>query len=326
MSVFNQNLVKITELLSDGQYHDGTSMGQHLNVTRAAVWKIMKKLEQHAVPLHSVKGKGYRLEAPLILLDPKKIKAKLRHRSVQLEILEKTSSTNDYLKSFIDQNQKIVACIAETQTQGKGRLNRQWHSPFGENIYLSMLCPFEKDISALSGLSLVVGLAVCHAIESSVDMRGHRLKVKWPNDIWCDQKKLAGILIEIQAESHGFCQVIMGVGVNVNMKESSKKSISQPWSSLLKITEQSQDRNHLCAAIMDSLIDYLERFSSRRLPLFKEEWKKRDALVNTAISVLSGDKALKGICVGINDHGHLLLKTEDKNILTLCSGDTTLLK
>jgi len=326
MKSLNQNLLKIAELLSDGQYHDGTSIGNQFNITRSAVWKVIKKLEKYDIPLTSLKGKGYRLESPLILLNPNKIKDKLHHRSVQLDILEKTDSTNDELKTFISQNKTMRVCIAETQTRGKGRLNRQWHSPFGENIYLSILYPFEKDVSELSGLSLVVGLAICQAIESVVDLKGNSLKVKWPNDIMVSQDKLAGTLIEIQAETNGFCQAIIGIGINVNMSKALKKDIGQPWSSLLKMTGQYQDRNSLCVSLIDALIDYLERFSSSSLSAFIEEWKKRDCLIHNTIAVISGNQQLEGICVGVNEQGHLLLKTANQVIQSCSSGDTTLLK
>jgi BirA family transcriptional regulator, biotin operon repressor / biotin---[acetyl-CoA-carboxylase] ligase len=121
MKSLNANLVRLVELLSDGEYHDGTSIGYQLDITRAAVWKIIKKLEQYEVRLTSVKGKGYRLESPLILLNQKKIKSRLNYRPIQLDILEKVDSTNDYLKSFTHQNKKVRVCLAEMQTQGKGR-------------------------------------------------------------------------------------------------------------------------------------------------------------------------------------------------------------
>ena len=144
MKILNPNLVKITKLLSDGDYHDGTSIGKELNITRSAVWKVIKKLEKYAIPLTSIKGKGYCLNSPLLLLDQKKIKSNIRDSSVQLDVLEKTYSTNDYLKQHTNTNNNIQICIAESQTQGKGRLQRRWHSPFGQNIYLSMLYPFQK--------------------------------------------------------------------------------------------------------------------------------------------------------------------------------------
>ena len=326
MRPLSQNLVELVKLLSDGEYHDGTSIGNHLNISRAAVWKLIKKLEQYKVPLTCTKGKGYKLESSLTLLDINRLKFQLRHRSIKLEVLEKIPSTNDYLKSLSKNNKEIIACFAEAQTAGKGRLHRQWHSPFAENIYLSVLCPFEKDISELSGLSLVAALAICRALESVIDLHEKHLSVKWPNDILMDGCKLAGTLIEIEAESNGFCQVIIGVGINVNMRKALKKDINQSWVSLSQVTNQTIDRNTLGTEIIDSLIDYLERFSSKGLVSFKQEWQKRDYLADAMISVMSGSKKAKGVCLGINHQGHLKIKAETGDILTLSSGDTTLRK
>ena len=90
MRSLSQNLVELVELLGDGEYHDGTSIGDHLNISRAAVWKLVKKLEQYKVTLTCTKGKGYKLESPLALLNINKLKSQLRHRSIKIEILEKT--------------------------------------------------------------------------------------------------------------------------------------------------------------------------------------------------------------------------------------------
>lgn len=321
----NNNLVKISELLSDTCYHDGTSIGNRLNITRAAVWKVIKKLEGYGVDLESSKGKGYRLTAPLHLLNIKKIKSLLIRPSVQVELLEKTESTNDYLKKLMVGNKSIKVCIAELQTHGKGRLNRQWHSPFGKNIYLSLLYPFQMDISELSGLSLVVALALCHAIESTTALTDS-IAIKWPNDLVIKQNKIGGTLIEIQAESHGSCQTIIGIGLNVNMHIANKKQINQPWSSLLKATNTHQERNLLCAAIINNLIDYLERFSKFGLNNFTDEWKTKDSLYAQAIEVMSGQLKFSGIGAGINNQGHLLIKMNDGTIKAFGSGDTTLLK
>lgn len=262
----------------------------------------------------------------MIELDSKKIQTKLHHRSIPLHIHKTINSTNDYLKQFIPNNKETIVAIAETQTAGRGRLERNWHSPFGENIYFSMLCPFEKDISALSGLSLVVGLAICRAIESVVSLDPNTLKVKWPNDVLANTHKISGTLIEIETESKGRCQVVIGIGMNVNMEQTSGKAITQSWSSLFKITGQQQDRNDLCAALIDSLIDYLEKFSQKGLNAFSAEWKKRDCLANTIISIQSGSQQLQGKCLGINEQGYLLLESSNKAIVAVSSGDATLLK
>jgi BirA family biotin operon repressor/biotin-[acetyl-CoA-carboxylase] ligase len=325
MQSFNQNLYKISELLSDNEYHDGTSIGNQLKITRAAVWKAIKKLEAYGIDLKSVKGKGYLLENPLILLNAKKIKSLLNNKSIKLEVLEKIDSTNDYVKKYIPNNKELKICIAEYMTKGKGRLHRKWHAPFGKNIYFSLLYPFQKDISELSGLSLVVSLAVCHAIELAVKIN-QKLSVKWPNDVLVNKYKLAGTLIEAQSESNGFCQVIIGIGINVNMMDADKKDISQPWTSLAKVTGEYIDRNILGSNLINVLDEYLANFKQHGLKYFIKEWQKRDCLLDQSVALMSDTHKFQGISAGVNDQGHLLLKINNKTIQAFSSGDTTLLK
>ena len=325
MKQISNNLISLVTLLNDGEFHDGTSIGAKLGITRAAVWKLIKKLEQYGVVLTSVKGKGYRLEKPLVLLAENEINANLHHRSVKLVLLEKTSSTNDYLRQYTPGNKQIIACLAEMQDAARGRFSRKWHAPFAENIYLSMLCPFEKDISELSGLSLVVSLAICNAIETILDLGDVSLLVKWPNDILVLGAKLAGSLIEIQAESNGYCQVILGVGLNVNMLQAKKRDIATKWTSLQQIIGDYVDRNVLVSAIIDKIIDYLEKFSAVGLGGFLAEWRGRDCLLDKNIIINSRGSEVAGKYVGINESGHLKLKQNQK-IVSYSSGDATINK
>lgn len=320
----NKTLLKIINLLNDGQFHDGTSIGAQLNITRSAVWKMLKKLESYGIALESVKGKGYLLKTPLILLDEKKIKSHLSYKKIQFEILPTLKSTNTYLRDSVGQNKNIRVCMAETQTHGKGRLNRKWYAPFGQNIYFSMSYPFQKDISELSGLSLVVALATCSAIATAVPACENKLLIKWPNDIVIDKNKIAGVLIEIQAESHGFCDVIIGIGINVNMSCANKKDINQPWSSLLNATGNHYDRNYLSATLINTLMGHLDRFATNGLGAFLKEWQAKDILLNQTVSLMSSNSIYKGVCIGINEQGHLLLKHSDNQIRVYSSGDTTL--
>lgn len=348
MQKTNQNLIKIAELLSDGHYHGGTCVGAHLNISRAAVWKALKKLEQYGISLESTKGKGYLLKSPLILLSKEKIQSLLNllekdselrnqkraeidpvvKKALQIEIFEKIDSTNDYLKENLknSNSKKIRVCLAETQSQGKGRLGRSWYSPFGQNIYLSTLYPFEKDVSELTGLSLVVALSICDAICLMLPSYRKDLFVKWPNDVYINDSKLAGTLIEIQAESNGFCRAIIGIGINVNMTKASKSDINQNWSSLKQVTREYLDRNKLCAHLIMCLMNYLRRFSCDGLSCFLDEWKERDVLLGRMVALSSGGREHKGMCVGINAQGHLLLESSDGPVRAYSSGDTTLLK
>ena len=323
MKKLGKNFVQVVKLLSDGEFHDGTSIGDRLGITRTAVWKVIKRLESYHVPIQSVKGKGYALKAPLTLLNKAQINKHLTHKII-IDLFEQVDSTNEYLKDFCSGN-KIRACLSEYQTHGRARMQRQWHSPFGQNIYLSLLYPLQKDISELNGLSLVIALSACKAIEQS-STSPLDLKVKWPNDIVYNKQKLGGSLVEIQAESYGFCYLIIGIGLNINMQQATKQSINQAWTSLLAQTGKHQDRNPICAALINQLLADIELFMSMGLKPFLNQWTQRDTLFGQNIQVKVGDKVFKGKAQGINEHGQLLLKISSNKIITLASGDTTILK
>ncbi len=323
--VLNQNLVKLLRLLQDGQYHDGTSIGKTLNITRGGVWKLIKKLEQYQVAFTSMKGKGYQLNEPLILLDGEKIQNSLGKIPLKIEVLEKVDSTNQYLKLSQAPIEEVRVCLSEMQTKGRGRLNRSWYSPFGKNIYFSMRYPFQKDLSELSGLSLVVALSVAHTLNTIIGFQ-EKIKLKWPNDVIVQGEKMAGILIEIQAESNGFSQVVIGIGINVNETDADQNNITQPWSSLKKITGINYDRNGICAELISKLLSYLQRFSVSGLSDFNTEWQERDLLFGKAVELMSGNQPYSGIAQGIDAQGHLVLKLADGSLKGFSSGDTSLRK
>lgn len=323
MKKLHTNFYKIIQLLGDGKFHDGTSIGKKLNITRAGVWKAIKKLEEYGVQVQSVKGKGYALTEPLLLLDAKKITQTMANKNIEIEYFETIDSTNSYLRTA-HKDGKIKICIAEHMSHGKGRLQRSWHAPFGHNIYMSALYPFTKDISELAGLSLVVGLSICKAINDLYKLE-IPVNVKWPNDILWQNKKLAGILIEVQAESNGLCYAIIGIGINVNLTGDIEQ-ISQPWTSISKINNQYNDRNILYAALLDSLFDYIKRFETKGFADFLDEWKLNDGLLNKEVSLKTGDLIYKGKVAGVNSNGHLLINSDDGEVKSFSSGDTTLLK
>ena len=310
------NLVRLVKLLNDGEYHDGTTIGDKLKMTRSAVWKVIKKLVQYGIQIDSVKGKGYAMQEPLLLLDKNYIKKNLNRSDVELNIFENIDSTNSYLKSA-DKSSGIQICLAEQQTKGRGRFNREWHSPFAKNIYLSCLYSFQKDVSELSGLSLVVGLAVTNVLK----MHGvnKKLFVKWPNDIIYDGKKISGNLIEIQAETNGVTHAVIGIGVNVNM-------LDAEWISMQEILGEYVDRNIFCVNLLNNIFDYLSRFEKEGLRGFLNEWKESDCYMNKLIAVTSVNDVVQGVVQGINEQGHLLLQMKDGNIRAFSSGDTSVVK
>lgn len=308
--LFNTDTIMLRNLLTilaDGNFHSGEELGTQLGVTRAAVWKQLKKLESLNIPLSSVKGKGYRLSDAIELLDQPVILAKLEGRLDCLEVLLNTESTNSYLlDKASDHMGKRYAVLAEKQESGRGRRGRTWVSPFGKNIYLSMLWSFNGGIGSLEGLSLVIAIAVERALtELGVD----DAKLKWPNDVYLDNKKLAGILLEVSGEYSGHCQVVIGIGLNIKLSDYDAESIDQPWAQLSEYLG-GIDRNTIAATMIDHLIKAIEQFDKQGFVPFQEYWTARDAFLNKEVDLILPNVTRSGVARGVNSKGELLLKTE----------------
>ncbi len=322
MYELKNNLIKLVKILNDGQYHDGNSIGETLQLTRSAVWKTIKKLQNYGIKIDSIKGKGYLLQEPLLLMDQNEIKNHIA-KNAEVTVFETIGSTNQYLKQFKHHKHPKI-CIAEQQTAGKGRFNREWHSPFGKNIYLSCLYPFQKDVSELAGLSLLTSLAVVKTLHD-IGIHNH-LFVKWSNDVVFDSKKLAGNLIEVQAETHAACQAIIGIGLNVNMLHDEDNKISQDWISVRHMLNRYIDRNDLSARLINNLLAYLKIFETQGFENFVEEWDKVDYLKNKIISLNIFNEKIAGKVLGINAQGYLLLQLPDGSVRICSSGEASLIR
>lgn len=300
-------LRNLLTILADGGFHSGEELGTQLGVTRAAVWKQLKKLEALNIPLSSVKGKGYRLSDAIQLFDQDTIEEKIEGRLDCLEVLLNTESTNSYLlDKASDHMGKRYAVLAEKQESGRGRRGRTWVSPFGKNIYLSMLWSFSGGIGSLEGLSLVIAIAVERTL---AELGVSDAKLKWPNDVYLDNKKLAGILLEVSGEYSGHCQVVIGIGLNIKLSEHDAKSIDQPWAQLSEFLI-GVDRNTIAATLINHLIKAIEQFDKEGFESFKDYWTVRDAFLNKEVDLILPQATRSGIAKGVNGKGELLLETE----------------
>lgn len=320
MAPQHSRLFKVLEILNDGTLHAGSDIAQSLTISRAAVWKIIQRLKKYDVDIKS-QHQGYQLSSPLIPFDKAKIEKLLEPLKVALEIFETIPSTSDYLKNKAP-SKNITFCLAECQSKGKGRLGRAWASPFGRNIYCSFRYVFNKDISEMAGLSLVVGILTVQALESI----NPTLKplLKWPNDIYVNNQKMGGILIELMAEANGNCTAIISMGLNINMKGCDLKSVGQPWTSLEHVLEEKFDRNIVVARIIHSLLTGMAVFHEKGIAPFLSAWKRYDLLENQKISINRGKEVRSGIARGINERGYLQLEDDAGTVELFSYGDATL--
>jgi len=317
---------KILALLADGGFHSGAELAAALGVSRSAVWKQLNGLESLGVQHAAVSGKGYRLSRPIELLDSAKILGHLgeQHRAQisRLEIHDQIDSTNTHLSSLARQNAPSGSvCLAERQTAGKGRRGRQWISPYGSNILLSILWRFQHGPAAISALSLAIGIAVIRALRrQGIDNAG----LKWPNDIYSEGKKLGGILIEVAGENEGPCYAVTGLGLNLFLPEEEAQSIDQPWTDLGRIAGgRLIGRNQLAGELISQVLKVLTGFEQTGLAAYLDEWREYDCLRGESASVFIGAQQFDGTLEGIDAQGFLLMRDADDRLRAFASGEVS---
>lgn len=266
------------------------------------------------------------------LLDAERIKAYLSSASQaqlrELTVLQETDSTNTFVTRLPAGRRHAHAVVAESQTGGRGRRQRSWHSPAGGNIYLSLGWRFAVQSAALSCLPLVMALCVCRALERA-GLRGHG--IKWPNDILVDGAKLAGILVETQAVGSGPALAVIGIGLNVRMPVSDSGHlaaiIDRPWTDLAsQLPAERRDvcRNEITALLLEELLLGLASFEDRGFAVFHDEWQARDLLTGKRLRLEGNGGFRYGRAIGVEDDGGLAVDIEGYGPQVLYAADVSI--
>ena len=296
--------LKLAALLADGEFHSGEHLGEALGMSRAAVNKHIQTLKSWGLDVFTVTGKGYSLAAPLQLLDEALIHTHLETPGIA--VIPVIDSTNQYLLDRMDQLESGFACVAEYQQAGRGRRGRKWFSPFGANLYLSMYWRLEQGPAAAMGLSLVIGIVMAEVIQS---LGAENVRVKWPNDLYLNDRKLAGILVELTGKTGDAAQIVMGAGINLGMRGEGTSEINQGWINLQEAGVRI-DRNVLAARLITELRSALHCFEQEGLTPFLARWEVLDNFINRPVKLIIGEKEIFGISRGIDSQGALLLEQD----------------
>ena len=316
----------LLEFLSDGHFYTGNQLGERLGCSRAAVWKMIQALETAGVDIFHVRGKGYRLAQAVELLNAERILDAMseggRQSLAGLDVLFDVDSTNTYLMQRpLGAEGNGRACLAEFQRLGRGRRGRQWISPFGGNLYLSLRWRFLRGAAELGGLSLAVGVALLRALRNE-GVEG--LGLKWPNDILLHGRKLAGVLLEISGETNGPCEVVIGVGLNVRATDFAHEAIDQPWSDLESSLGRRVARNRLAAQVLSYLIDAVGQYDTDGLDSFRDEWQAADAFACREVVLQTPSAEILGVAQGVDEHGALILALQNGGRQHFYSGEVSL--
>ena len=304
-------------LLADGRLHSGESLAKELRVSRAAVWKGVERLRALSVEVQALPRRGYRLPSPVELLDARRIGAELDpQRAAQLrkfELLFEVDSTNTRLLAAAPPPLgQADVCLSELQRAGRGRRGRRWITPFGAGVAMSVAWTFSDAARSLPGLSLGVGVAVARAMTRTGALG---VRLKWPNDIWYQDHKIGGVLIELRAEAGGPAHVVIGVGVNVALPAAARREIEAGGvrvSAVADACAAAPSRNEVAGAILDELLSMLGQFEREGFAAFWGAWTSLDALGGRPARVLIGDTVISGTARGVDQEGALLLDTGDR--------------
>jgi BirA family biotin operon repressor/biotin-[acetyl-CoA-carboxylase] ligase len=313
--------------LADGQFHSGEALAEELAVSRSAIWKAARALRALGATIHAVRNRGYRLSGAAEPLIAKRIRESLsevaRERVRRVETAWAVGSTNTVLMERANPPVGASeALLAEYQTAGRGRRGRTWMAPPGGAICLSLSWVFREVPRDLGGLGLVVGVCALRALTA---LGLATLRLKWPNDLLVDERKLGGILIELRAESAGPACVVIGIGLNVALGASVLDKIAALGLSPTDLKTaglEGTSRNALAAGLISAFVDGLLEFEREGLKPFVKQWMQADALRGRPVTVMAPESVAKGVARGIDLDGALLVETP-QGLLRFVSGDVS---
>ncbi len=304
------------------EYVSGQELCTHLGVSRTAVWKVIRQLQEEGYEIEAKRNRGYRLRECGDVYTGAEIECLLNTRQAgrNLVFLEQVDSTNNEAKRQAEQGAPDgTLVVALEQSGGKGRRGRSWVSERGAGVWMSLMIRPDILPECASMLTLVAAMAVEAGIRQAAGIEG---RIKWPNDVVLDGKKVCGILTEMSTEMESIHYVVVGIGINVGAREFPEE-IRDVATSLCLYTGKDVRRAVLAAAVTDAWEIYYEKFlKTMDLSLLAEEYNRNLVNIGREVRVMAPEGAYSGISHGINDRGELLVETEGK-IKNVISGEVS---
>lgn len=307
---------------ADG-YLSGQELCERLGVSRTAVWKVIRQLQEDGYEIEAVRNRGYRLMESGDVYTEEELKSVISTRVTgrNLVFLELVDSTNTRAKQLAEAGAPDgTLIVADAQSAAKGRRGRSWLAPSGTGLWFSLLLrpQIEPDHAAM--MTLVAAMAVEKGIRDTTGIEG---KIKWPNDVVVDGKKVCGILTEMSADMDSVNHVVVGIGINVNVREFPEE-LQDKATSLLLVSGQAVKRASLLNAVLLAWEEYYETYlQTEDLSLLAEEYNGKLAGLHGMVQVLAPKGAYTGISHGINRQGELLVEREDGTVTEVMSGEVS---
>lgn len=309
---------EILSLLMEGNYLSGARLAEDLNVSRTAVWKNIQKLKSDGYNIEAVTNKGYRLLEP-----PGRINETLLAGTVQKSdlfeelIFKKTiDSTQNHAFRILDRYDGNIVIVSGQQTAGRGRFKREWLSPEETGLYMSLVLRPNVTNQEMIVFNLFMSLAISSAIRESTGLKSG---IKWPNDIFINDKKVCGFLTEVISADNIVDTIVCGIGININ--PSPVTGSLGTATSIAGELGREFDVNHFTEVLFDKIEYYYDKFLHASFSSIKEDWLCQAIIFNRELTITTVKEKLRGKALDITDEGYLVILDGDQNIHKVISAD-----
>ncbi|WP_026560184.1 biotin--[acetyl-CoA-carboxylase] ligase [Bacillus sp. J37] len=318
---------KLLEAFSnaEGGFVSGQKLSEYIGCSRTAVWKHIEDLRKDGYELEAVRRLGYRITKKPNKISDNEIKIGLKTRKMghHVHFEETVTSTQKIAQTLANEGaEEGTIVVAEQQTNGRGRMARQWYSPSGTGIWMSLIIRPNIAVQATPQLTLLTAVAIVQAIEEITPLKPD---IKWPNDILINGKKLVGILTELQAEADRVHSIIIGTGINVNQSITDfPEELHHVATSIHLETNKQWDRAQLIQEILLKFENLYSLYLAQGFRPIKLLWEGYAVSLQKPITARTINGTVEGKAIGINDAGVLLIQTSDGSVKQIYSADIEL--
>lgn len=305
-----------------GEYVSGEQLSRELGCSRTAVWKQIENLRAQGYVFEALSRRGYRLVYAPAKLNIDLLKQKLNTKTMggQITFYDEVSSTNTIAHEFVRQGAtEGTLIIAESQTAGRGRMGKKWHSPKGTGIWMSLVLKPRIPIYFTPQLTLLTAVALCRSIKR---VTGTDINIKWPNDLLIGGKKVCGILLESSAEDERLKYVVCGVGVSANLQPHDFPPELQSVATSLAIESgRTVEREELIAEFLKQFEDLYELYYTQGFGPIRTLWEALSITLNKPVTIRTPQGIIEGIASTLDESGALVVTGQDGKVIRVYSGD-----
>lgn len=310
---------EILSLLIEGNYISGTALAEQLGVSRTAVWKNIQQLKEDGYNITAVTNKGYKLVETSSRINESLLAGTVEKSSLLDQLIYKKTidSTQNHAFRILDQYDGNIVIVSGGQTDGRGRFKREWLSPEETGLYMSLVLRPGISNQNMIVFNLFMSLAISEAIRESTGLKSG---IKWPNDIFINDKKVCGFLTEVISADNIVETIVCGIGININ-----PSAVTEALGTATTITGELKDSefdmNHFIDVLFKKIEYYYDRFLSESFSSIKDSWLEQAIIFNRILTITTVKEKLRGKALDITDEGYLVILDGDHNIHKVISAD-----